>query len=168
MLKNRYTMLQKGQYVHILQILINKYIILLLLIINLNSIVDTKNTLENEPFELSNHLQDMKSREDILYVKKDETTLGVSEFNNHDVGFDLLVCLRLYKFRTEVTFTDELKDVGSIGARLIGPLYRAAYNGDFECVHTLIKEIQTSDILKGKLKRHITRFLKIIIIHFKE
>ena len=93
----------------------------------------------------------MNPQEDLLYVRNDDLIPKEDfELNNFDVGFDLLVCLRLYKFRTEVTFTDRFKDVGSIGARIIGPLYRSAYNGDLQCVITLVKEIQKSDLMKGK------------------
>ena len=142
-------MLPKSRHRHYLYILVNKHIIICLLIVNLKSIVDTQNTFENEQLDLNNHLQDIEAQKDLFSVKKDEITPDVFELYNHDIGFDLLACLRLYKFRTEVTFTDEFDSLGSIGARLIGPLYRSAYNGDLGCVNTLVKEIQTSELLKG-------------------
>ena len=148
-------MLSKSRTRHCLYILVNKHIIIFLLIVNLKSIVHTQNTFEIEQLELNNYLEDIEPQKDLFYVKKDEITPDVFELNNHDIGFDLLACLRLYKFRTEVTFTDEFESLGSIGARLIGPLYRSAYNGDLECVKTLVKEIQTSELLKGNLNHFI-------------
>ena len=108
------------------------------------------NPLENEKLELGTQLESLNKKDDLLYVINDELIPKEDfEFNSSDVGFDLLVCLRLYQFRTEVTFTDKFKDVGSIGAKLIGPLYRSAYNGDLQCIRTLVKETQKSDLLKG-------------------
>ena len=121
----------------------------LVLVLNFQTSENT-NPLENEKLELENHVESLNAQEDLLYIRNDDLIPKDFEFNNFDVGFDLLVCLRLYKFRTEVTFTDRFKDVGSIGARIIGPLYRSAYNGDLQCVITLVKEIQKSDLMKGK------------------
>ena len=128
----------------------DRYVIVCLIFLLHFHLAENTNPLENEKLELENHVESLNAQEDLLYVKNDDLIPEETfEFNNFDVGFDLLVCLRLYKFRTEVTFTDRFKDVGSIGARLIGPLYRSAYNGDLECVRTLVKEIQKSDLMKG-------------------
>ena len=114
------------------------------------------NPLENEKLELDNHMENLNAPQDLLYVTNDDLIpKDELELNNFDVGFDLLVCLRLHQFRTEVTFTDRFKDVGSIGARLIGPLYRSAYNGDLQCVKTLVKETQKSDLMKGNHLLHV-------------
>ena len=134
----------------VLQFVIKWYVIVCLICLLNFDLAENTNPLENEKLELENHVESLNAQEDLLYVKNDDLIPEETfEFNNFDVGFDLLVCLRLYKFRTEVTFTDRFKDVGSIGARLIGPLYRSAYNGDLECVRTLVKEIQKTDLMKG-------------------
>ena len=101
-----------------------------------------------------------ESGQELLYIKNEDLRkpldlFGVTTFD--DIKFDLSVCLRLYKFRTEVTFNEDYEDTSSIAARLIGPLYRSAYNGDLSCVSTLVNEFQSSDILKGNL--NITRVL---------
>ena len=93
-----------------------------------------------------------ESNQELLYIKNEDLRkpldlFGVTTFD--DIKFDLSVCLRLYKFRTEVTFHEDYEDTSSIAARLIGPLYRSAYNGDLSCVSTLVNEFQSSDILKG-------------------
>ena len=95
-----------------------------------------------------------ESDQELLYIKNEDLRkpldlFGVTTFD--DIKFDLSVCLRLYKFRTEVTFNEDYEDTSSIAARLIGPLYRSAYNGDLSCVSTLVNEFQSSDILKGNL-----------------
>ena len=92
--------------------------------------------------------------QELLYIKNEDLRkpldlFGVTTFD--DIKFDLTVCLRLYKFRTEVTFNEDYEDTSSIASRLIGPLYRSAYNGDLSCVSTLVNEFQGSDILKGNL-----------------
>ena len=108
------------------------------------------NPLENEKLEFDNHIENLNAPQDLLYVTNDDLIPTEDlELHSFDVGFDLLACLRLHQFRTEVTFTDRFKDVGCIGARLIGPLYRSAYNGDLQCVKTLVKETQKSDLMKG-------------------
>ena len=95
-----------------------------------------------------------ESDQELLYIKNEDLRkpldlFGVTTFDH--IKFDLSVCLRLYKFRTEVTFNEDYEDTSSIAARLIGPLYRSAYNGDLSCVSTLVNEFQGSDILKGNL-----------------
>ena len=131
-----------------LQFLNHHQIVLILLVFCLESTANTK-TLENESLYLEDNIKDFAVEKDLLYVKNDDTVHNQLEFSNHGVGFELFVCLRLYKFRTEVKFMDDFEEVSSIGERLIGPLYRAAYNGDLGCVSTLVKEFQSSNLLKG-------------------
>ena len=107
--------------------------------------------------------------QELLYIKNEDLRkpldlFGVTTFD--DIKFDLSVCLRLYKFRTEVTFNEDYEDTSSIAARLIGPLYRSAYNGDLSCVSTLVNEFQGSDILKGNLNIRCVLAYRCLILIF--
>ena len=110
-----------------------------------------------------------ESGQELLYIKNEDLRkpldlFGVTTFD--DIRFDLSVCLRLYKFRTEVTFNEDYEDTSSIAARLIGPLYRSAYNGDLSCVSTLVNEFQGSDILKGNLNIRCVLAYRCLILIF--
>ena len=118
-------------------------------IVNMNPSKDAINIQQKSVEEID---------QELLYIKNEDgrkplDLFGVTTFD--DIKFDLSVCLRLYKFRTEVTFHEDYEDTSSIAARLIGPLYRSAYNGDLSCVSTLVNEFQSSDILKGSLISHV-------------
>ena len=128
-------------------LLTNDKIVLSLILFNFKSTANSS-PLQNEQLDVENQDETLDTKDDILHVNND---FGSFSPNNRDVGINLLLCLRLYKFRSEVTFTDNFEDVGLIGAGLIGPLYRAAYNGDLSCAATIVNEIQGCDIMRGNI-----------------
>ena len=122
--------------------------LLLILLLHL-SFIDGSRTANEQMYMENNKIADETVNEICQFENTQSKLLEFITSSNQNVGIKLLMCLRLYNFRNEATFDTNFQDVGLIGAGLIGPLYRAAYNGDLACTTTLVEEIQKSGISKG-------------------